>query len=115
MNGTHLGFKIGSQARSWSEPYDGSVNGFCQPKGSPRLSQYSCVNNSEADSMADNHVALWAVARIGSLKASGTTAAHGKPFFLATGLHKPHVRPQAMQQPARTERKESNTEVHNSG
>ena len=61
--------------------------------------------------MADNHVALWAVARIGSLKASRTTAAHGKPFFLATGLHKPHVRAQAMQQPGKNKKKRE-TEVH---
>jgi iduronate 2-sulfatase len=71
------------QDLSWSEPYDPAAPGFCS--AGPRNTSFPCASDSAA---ADNHVADAVVPRLERLVAAGTTAAHGKPFFVAAGLHK---------------------------
>jgi arylsulfatase A-like enzyme len=39
----------------------------------------------------DNLVAGWAVAQLEALVENKSTAAHGAPFFVAAGIHKPHL------------------------
>ena len=86
------------QLHSWSEKYldpldhkDAPGVQQCQVKSNPRTSWYPCSNNSKDEMFADNFMAVWAKERMAKLVQSGATAAHDKPFFMAVGVHKPHL------------------------
>ena len=79
------------QARSWSAPYAVAKEGACRRFKGGHPSNYACLGDNATEFPGDDFVADRAVAELHALVAAGTTAAHGKPFFLAAGMHKPHL------------------------
>ena len=77
------------QAKSWSDPYAPGGEGSCRTWGkNGHPSNFACDSN---DDVGDSIVASNTVAKLVSLVAANATAASGKPFFLAAGIHKPHL------------------------
>jgi hypothetical protein len=76
------------QNNSWSEPYVGAAGGPCRtyPGGHP--SNYACTSDAV---VADDEVTDATVAKLQQLVNLNMTAKHGKPFFVAGGIHKPHL------------------------
>ena len=57
-------------------------------------SNFACDENYTSITdprVADNAVADWALRKLAQLAATNATASSGKPFFVAAGIHKPHL------------------------
>eukprot|EP01048_Picozoa_sp_COSAG05_P019621 COSAG05_NODE_3121_length_2308_cov_2.488909_2_plen_218_part_00 len=79
------------QNRSWSEPWGGAFGGCaCGGSGWPPHGRATC-EGLENTSCADGEIATWASTRL-QMAANGSLGSDGQPFFIAAGLHKPHVR-----------------------
>ena len=76
------------QSKSWTTPYAGAGPGNCKSFTGGHPSWYVCDSD---DAPADGAVVNVTLARLGELANANATAAHGKPFFVAAGLHKPHL------------------------
>ena len=88
--------KANDQNYSWSEPYGSTGGGQCKKFTGPlhHPSNFACDDNYTSITdprVADNAVANWAVRKLAQLAATNTTASYGKPFFVAAGIHKPHL------------------------
>ena len=88
--------KANDQNYSWSEPYGSSGGGGCRQFTGPvhHPSNYACDDNHTSITdphVADNGVANWAVRKLAQLAATNATASSGHPFFVAAGIHKPHL------------------------
>ena len=76
------------QTYSWSTPYVTAGGGACRTFAGGHPSNYACLSD---DDVADDQVADATVEQLESLVARNWTAAHGKPFFVGGGIHKPHL------------------------
>ena len=86
--------KNNDQHYSWSEPYGSASLGQCRSFNGGHPSNYACdadMTNITDPRVADNAVAAWALSKLAEFAAANTTAAHGTPFFVAAGIHKPHL------------------------
>lgn len=87
--------KANDQNYSWSEPYGSTGGGLCHNfKPAHHPSWFACDANLTSTTdprVADNAVANWALRKLAELANANRTAAHGKPFFVAAGIHKPHL------------------------
>lgn len=88
--------KANDQNYSWSEPYGSTGGGQCRKFTGPvhHPSNFACDENYTSITnprIADNAVANWALRKLAQLDATNATASYGKPFFVAAGIHKPHL------------------------
>eukprot|EP00035_Acanthoeca_spectabilis_P004709 m.106342 g.106342 ORF g.106342 m.106342 type:complete len:629 (-) comp12693_c0_seq3:73-1959(-) len=76
------------QTYSWTDPYVEASGGSCATFDNGHPSNYACFSNNAT---ADSQVATAAVEKLQQLVSRNITAANGRPFLVAAGVHKPHL------------------------